>query len=81
MGRILRGLTRFIGNIVGASQPGFYPEAVRGVPVPEPEDPPAWTAVRLVGPGGEELITEESLPSSGRSGIRRPPSKARRKKN
>ena len=81
MGRIRHGLARFIGNVMGASQPGFYPEAVRGVPVPEPEDPPAWTAVRLVGPGGEELITEESPPSSGRSGIRRPPSKARRKKN
>ena len=78
MGRVLRGLARFIGNVMGASQPGSYPEAVRGVSVPEPEDPPAWTTFRPTSPGGAELITEE--PSTGRTGTRQSPSKARRKK-
>lgn len=79
MGRMLRGLERFLGNVMGASMPGFYPETVRGVAVPEPEDPPAWTALGPVSPGGEELLIEEA-PPTGRSGTRQPGSKARRKK-
>lgn len=79
MGRRLRGMARFMGNVMAASQPGFYPETVRGVAVPEPEDPPAWTADRPASSGGEELVIGEPL-STGPSGTRQPQSKARRKK-
>jgi hypothetical protein len=80
MGRVLRDLARFIGDVVGASQPGFYPEGVRGVPVPEPAEPPAWTALGPLVAGRDELVIEESPSSTGRRGTRRPPSKARREK-
>ena len=79
MGRMLRGPARFMGNVIGASQPGFYPETIRGVAVPEPEDPPAWTADGPVNFGGDELVIEQP-PSRGPGGIGRPQSRPRGKK-
>jgi hypothetical protein len=65
MGRRLHGLGRLVGNIIGASVPGFYPEAVRGVPLPEPENPPAFVRpADQTGAGAPRPTTKPRLKQS-----------------